>query len=116
MGLPAGRVRGAGEYENNVAALFRDLLDSGNETGDETSYSGRYVFTVFKTCRTPNSPRDIVADFVWCLEKRVDADIHRRYFPGESPPSSVRESASEPADWDADDIRSTWVKNVGEGR
>lgn len=105
----------AGEYENNVAALFRDLLDSSNEGDDLTSYSGAYVFTVFKTCRTPNDLRDTVFDFVWCLERRVDDDEHRRYFPSENPPSSVREGAAEPGDWDADDIRSTWIQNVGRG-
>ena len=39
-----------GEIEGRAAALFRDLLDSANEDGDDTYYSGRYVFEVFRTC------------------------------------------------------------------
>lgn len=55
-----------------------------------------------------------VTDFVWCLENRVNEDVHESAFPdGPSAPGRVSESASEPDDWDADDIRSTWQKNVG---
>ena len=105
--------RGAGEIEGNVAALFYDLLDSSNEHGDDTTYPGRYVFAVFKTCRTPNSQRDDTADFVWCLERQVVDSVHNRHFPGLSPPSGVRELATEPGNWNRDDIRSTWIWNVG---
>lgn len=108
---PSGRA--AGEIEGNVAALFQDLIDSGTETGDLTSYSGSYVMTVFKTCRTSAGKRDDTADFVWCLENRVDVDVHEDHFPSLSAPSNPKEYASEPADWDADDIRSTWLRNVG---
>ena len=45
---PSGR--GAGEIEGNVAALFRDLIDSNNEGGDNTTYGAKFVLTVFKTC------------------------------------------------------------------
>ena len=30
-------------------------------------------------------------------------------------PSSPNEYASEPSDWDPNHIRSTWIKNVGNG-
>lgn len=34
-------------------------------------------------------------------------------FPGLKSPRSVSEGVTEPDDWDADDIRSTWIQNVG---
>lgn len=110
---PAGK--GAGEIEGNVAALFYDLQDAykSSESDDLTSYPGSYIFMAFKTCRTPSAKRDDTADFVWCLERAVDEDVHDDHFPGLSAPSGVRESATEPADWDRDDIRSTWLRNVG---
>lgn len=110
---PSPLGRGAGEIEGNVAALFYDLLDANNEHGDKTTYPASYVFGVLKTCRTPNDKRDDTADFVWCLERQVVDSVHKRHFPGLSPPSGVRELATEPANWKLDDIRSTWIWNVG---
>ena len=43
-------------------------------------------------------------------------DEHEDHFPKLSTPSSLRGSASEPSDWDANDIRSNWHRNVGYGR
>ena len=110
---PSGR--GAGEIEGNVAALFYDLMDPYNsrEPDDLTAYWGQYIFAVFKTCRTPTDKRDDTADLVWCLERAVDEDVHEDHFPGLSAPSGVKEMATEPADWDRDDIRATWLRNVG---
>ena len=54
-----------------------------------------------------------VSDLVWCLENRVDDDVHDDNFPGISAPSDATEAATEPDEWDADDIRSTWLLNVG---
>ena len=103
-----------GEIEGNVAALFHDLIDSTNESGDKTSYSAYYVGRVFESCRADGKQSRDVTDFVWCLENRVNEDVHESAFPDGPPaPGSVSESASEPDDWDADDIRSTWHKNVG---
>ena len=72
---------------------------------------------VFKSCRvTVNGAlkkRNDVSDFVWCLENRVNEDVHNANFPGIAAPQRVRESASEPSDWSAADIRATWRKNVG---
>ncbi len=107
-----------GTIEANVAALFHDLIDGGTETGDLTSYPGKYIADVFASCWVTNSAgrrshRNDVSDFVWCLEKRVDPNAHAESFPGRDTPRSVSESADEPDDWDADDIRSTWKKNVG---
>ncbi len=101
------------ETEGNVAALLRDLIDTTNEYGDRTTYSARYVFEVFKTCVSGGAARNDVTDFVWCLENRVDATVHRTNFPTRHVPSSVAERASEPLSWNADHIRSTWLKNVG---
>jgi len=58
-------------------------------------------------------PRNDVSDFVWCLENRIDGTEHGNRFPGISVPDQVREAASEPSDWDADEIRATWIQNVG---
>ena len=106
-----------GKIEGYVAALFHDLLDDTSESGDETDYDGAYVMAVFKSCRTAThrifSKRNDVSDFVWCLENRVNKNVHNNNFPGITAPKHVRESASEPSDWSADDIRATWRKNVG---
>lgn len=108
-----------GKIEGYVATLFHDLIDGGTETGDETDYDAPYVMRVFKTCkirwglRNTQADRNDVSDFVWCLENRVDEDVHDDHFPGIDAPNSVSESATKPDDWDADDIRSTWIKNVG---
>jgi len=56
--------------------------------------------------------RDAVADFVWCLENRVDSAVHTDIFPDSHLPKNVREKAKEPSDWDADSIRSTWLWNL----
>ena len=81
--------------------------------GDSTEYSGRYVAKVFATCRVNHFyKRNDVSDFVWCLENRINRSVHRRVFPGISPPRLVSEEATEPPDWDADDIRSTWLMNL----
>lgn len=109
--------RTKGKIEGYVAALFHDLLDDETETGDYTEYSGTYVFKVFKTCRVKTGlfygKRTKVSDFVWCLENRINKPVHRQKFPGTDTPKSVKESATEPDDWDATDIRNTWTKNVG---
>lgn len=101
------------ETEGSVAALLRDLIDATNESSDRTTYPARYVFTVFKTCVSGGAERNDVTDFVWCLENRVDATVHRAHFPTRHLPSSVSERATEPSSWNADNIRSTWIKNVG---
>lgn len=103
-----------GEIEGNIAALLHDLIDGGSETNDETNYSADYVTDVFTTCRVSgNSMRNDVSDLVWCLENRVNSTVHKANFPGIAAPSDATEYATEPDDWDADDIRSTWLKNVG---
>lgn len=105
--------RPKGKIEGYIAALFHDLVDGGDEVGDSTEYSARYVAKVFKTCFVLTGLwRNDVSDFVWCLENRVNSSVHRRVFPGISPPSFVFEGATEPSDWDPDDIRSTWLLNL----
>ena len=54
-----------------------------------------------------------LSNFVWCLEIRVNEAAHNQNFHGIDAPSAVRESATEPSNWNAGDIRSTWLKNVG---
>lgn len=108
---PAPYHRGNGEVEGNVAALFHDLIDDENESGDETELDPNDVATVFRTCRNSRGRINDVADFVWCLENRVDSDVHEIRFPGLSVPSSP--SSVRPSGWDADDIRSTWTNTVG---
>ncbi len=103
--------------EGSVAALFHDLIDSRNEDDDETTYGGNYVITVFKTCRVGTTfpfsrPRETVADLVWCLERRVDEDVHEDSFPGLDVTTNPTEGASEPTSWNADNIRSTWLQNL----
>ena len=80
------------------------------EVGDSTDYSARYVAKVFETCRVSFGPRRVykrsrVSDFVWCLENRVNSSVHNALFPGTPAPRSVSERATEPSDWDPDDIR-----------
>ncbi|MDE2752771.1 MAG: hypothetical protein OXI83_09370 [Gemmatimonadota bacterium] len=102
-----------GKIEGHVAALFTDLIDSSDEGDDETNYPGYYVSEVFRTCRVNGSKRNDVSDFVWCLENRVNEIVHNSNFPGISAPDNPTEGASEPSDWDADDVRRTWIQNVG---
>lgn len=107
-----------GKIEGWVAALFHDLIDGGSEKKDETEYKPYYVMTVFKSCRVKPlggswTVRNDVSDFVWCLENRVNVTVHRDKFPGIIVPLYVDETADEPDDWDAADIRSTWLLNVG---
>ena len=104
------------EDEGNVGALFTDLIDANNETGDQTTYSGYYVATVFKTCQVNITiwlARNDPSDFVWCLENRVNSTVHTQKFPGISIPYYVLENATEPQGWNADNIRSTWLFNIG---
>ncbi len=109
------------EVEGSVAALFHDLIDATNETGDRTTYSSTYVIEVFRTCRVRYRTfrgnyiwraRENVTDFIWCLENRVNSSVHRAHFSVASP-HTVSEKAREPSNWNADHIRSTWLKNVG---
>ena len=106
-----------GRVEGNVAALIWDLIDSARDGNDRTSYSARYVFDVFGACRVERAnswvKRNNTTDYVWCLENRVNEDVHDDHFPGITAPDDVSEGASEPGSWDADDIRKTWVQNVG---
>lgn len=103
-----------GKIEGNIAKLFTDLIDPNNEGDDETNYSAEYVVDVMRTCRVSGSSSiNDVSDFVWCLENRVNTSVHNYNFPGISAPSSASESATKPSDWDADDIRDTWLQNVG---
>ena len=102
------------EIEGNVAALLHDLIDSNNEGNDKTTYPPYYVGRVFESCRADGDSVDDVTDFVWCLENRVNEDEHDAAFPrGPDAPSTVVEYTNEPSNWDADDIRKTWKKNVG---
>ena len=111
---PAPSGRDPAEIEGNIAALLNDLIDTANEGDDSTSYPAYYVGRVFETCRADNTLRDDVTDFVWCLENRINSTVHDDSFPrGPDAPDNVSESASEPSDWSASDIRDTWLQNVG---
>ncbi len=108
---PAPAWRANAEVEGNVVALFHDLIDENNEGDDDVSLNAFHVARVFRTCRTSQGKREDIAAFVWCMENRFDADLHRRHFPGLNQtrnPISTRSS-----NWDSDDIRSTWVYNIG---
>ena len=107
--VPFGRR--AGWVEGNVAALFHDLIDDRNEGNDRTSLDPRDVMTVFRTCRNSGGKRNDTVDFVWCLENRVNAEVHRIHFPDLSAPRNPR--STRPSYWNADDIRSTWLNTVG---
>jgi len=117
------------KVEAHIAALFNDLIDTvafgpGGikrlEPEDNTTYPSSYVMDVFATCevkyRQTGRPdwekRNDVADFVWCLENRVDTALHDSTFPGIDPPHDSREDAREPSDWHPDSIRSTWKHNM----
>lgn len=101
------------EIEGNVAAMFLDLIDSNADSSDRTNYPADYIADVFRTCKADGKKRNDVTDFVWCLENRVNADVHNQGFPtGPDAPSTVSESATEPSGWNAEHIRATWWKNV----
>ena len=108
-----------GMVEGYVAAFFWDLTDDTSEEGDETEYDGSYVMEVYETCKAARPlvlvDRNNVTDFVWCLENRINKSVHDANFPGMGAPSRVSESADEPDEWDAQDIRTTWLLNLGGG-
>ena len=102
------------KVEGNFAALLHDLVDSNQDSNDSTDYSISYVLDVLSSCTVSGTtPRDDVADFIWCMENRVNSSVHATYFPGLTAPSSVSETATEPQSWDADDVRSSWIQNLG---
>jgi hypothetical protein len=102
------------EIEGNVARLFWDLIDTNEDGNDETDYPADFLADVFKTCRAHGTKRNDVTDYVWCLENRVNADVHEDHFPnGPSAPGFVSRNADEPDDYDEDEIRATWIQNVG---
>jgi len=103
--------------EGYIAALFHDLIDSANENNDETTYSASSVATVFRTCQIRVAAggsrwydRNDVSDFVWCLEKRINDDLHDDHFGGVPNPTHQRSTRS--SSFDADDIRKTWLQNL----
>ena len=108
---PAPRGRAEAEIEGNVAALFHDLIDRDNERDDEVSLYAFDVARVFRTCRTSAGDREDIAAFVWCMENRFDSDLHDTHFPGLGARRNPR--STRPSNWDEDDIRSTWIQNVG---
>lgn len=103
--------RAEAEVEGNVAAFFHDLIDENNEGNDEVSLYAFDVARVFRTCRTSQGKREDIAAFVWCMENRFDADLHRTHFPGLN--QTRNPISTRPSNWDADDIRSTWIYNIG---
>ena len=107
------------KIEGYIAALFWDLTDDTSEEGDETEYDGSYVMAVYESCQVTTlrifHARDDASDIVWCLENAPDSTVHNANFPGITAPVRVSEDADEPDDWDAEDIRSTWLLNLGGG-
>ena len=106
---PASRAEA--EIEGNVAALFHDLIDDTAESGDEVDLSAFEVARVFRSCRTSDGDRDNIGAFVWCMEDRFDADVHQEHFPRLNQQRNPR--STRPSHWDEDDIRTTWIKNIG---
>ncbi len=101
------------EIEGNIAALLHDLIDSNADSSDRTSYPADYIADVFETCRAGGRKRNDVTDLVWCLENRVNEDVHDSGFPrGPDAPPSASESATEPGTWNVAHIRAVWWKNV----
>ena len=100
--------------EGYVAAVFWDLIDSANEGGDETTYSASSVSAAFRSCRVRVGgtwrKRNNVSDFIWCMENRIDSEVHGDEFPGLTTPTD--QSATRGSGWDGDDIRSTWLQNL----
>ena len=101
--------------EGHVAALFRDLIDGTGEEGDETDYTSASVGTAFSTCERRVGGgswhyRTDVSQLVWCLENRINSQVHNTYFTTPVP-SAVR--ATRGSGWNANDIRDTWTHNLG---
>jgi hypothetical protein len=103
--------------EGNVAALFHDLIDSASDGSDATTYTGYYVATVYAICQTKVGSswytRSGIDQLVWCFENRINSTLQSSEFPGRPAWIDYSESASEPGGWDADDIRATWLQNIG---
>ena len=102
------------DVEGRVAAMFHDLIDSANGSGDATTYSGSSIGTAFKTCerRTGGGSwhrRSDVSEFVWCLENRINTSVHSDYFTTAAPSA---QRATRGSGWNADNIRTTWTHNL----
>lgn len=81
-------------------------------------YSGTYIADVIATCRvvagsvlTPATGPD---HFTYCFENRIDSLVtgNPAYFPGRVDPTLFLEDATEPGNWNADNIRTVWVNNL----
>lgn len=99
--------------EGAVAAFLYDLTDPANESHDQVQYPGSYVADIIRTCKTPVYRANGVDHLVYCFEQIVDSAISSSYFrTRSSPPSSISESATEPAGWSRSAIRTLWLRNL----
>ncbi len=55
----------------------------------------------------------VMSQLPQCAASISNIPARRRGSPEWPPRTGVQEGASEPSDWDADDIRSTWTRTVG---
>jgi hypothetical protein len=102
--------------EGAVAAFLYDLTDPANESHDGADYPGVYVAEIIETCEVYVSgwQRATGVDhLVACFQKSLPD--YSTYFPNRStPPGTFRESASEPAGWQASDVALLWQTNLFE--
>ncbi len=109
--------RDGSRVEGAVASMLLNLTDASNSTNDSTSYPGKYVADLLKTCTLyPGIPVRVlgVDHLVYCLELGVDGTIASNYFQARATPPYfvIGENATEPFDWSISRIRQVWKWNL----
>lgn len=111
------------EIEGAFAAFLFDVTDpafneeQSGSAHDSIAYPGNYVAGIIESCQADGAPASGTDHSVHCFEQAVRSEVlthsNPEFFPARTfPPSSVGESASEPADWDLSELRSLWLVNI----
>lgn len=105
---------GAPGRDRHQREVLRQLLGRGLERLRRHVRRERLALS-FSTCerRVGGGSWDYrtdVSQLVWCLENRINSQVHNTYFTT-AVPSAVR--ATRGSGWNANDIRDTWTHNLG---
>lgn len=109
--------RDGSRVEGAVASMLLNLTDAANGPNDSTSYPGKYVADLVKTCTLyPGILVRVIGidHLTYCLELNIDSYVTSNYFLGRSdtPYYIIGENATEPFDWSASKIRQVWLWNL----
>lgn len=97
--------------EGCFAALLHDIVDGTSESGDAIDYTGSFAAGTLGACEVKRGSWQAIGgtdDYVWCLEKRVDATVHGIEFSSSAPTDARRSGVGDPSGFNADSVRTTW--------